>query len=223
MSDNMRIYNAVRTTPAEAKKTIKGGRLSGFTDINPQYRIERLTEQFGPCGIGWYYETNQKWTERVGDEVLCFVDISLYIKADGEWSKPIQGTGGSMIASKERNGLYASDEGYKMATTDALSVACKMIGIGADVYWQKGESNYSLPTPQEEPKQDAPKQDNQSRTERIKAVCEHHKISMKTFGEMYKSLQESGSIPQVASANLEEDDFNTMISLVHKGLERKSA
>ena len=50
---NKRIYDKVRQVPAEAKKTIAGGRLKGYTDINPQWRIEMLTDLFGPCGSGW--------------------------------------------------------------------------------------------------------------------------------------------------------------------------
>jgi len=141
----MRIYDAVSSTPAEAKKQIKGGRISGFTDINPMYRIRRLTEQFGPCGVGWYYTPDRKWTEQAGDEILCFVDISLYIKDGDNWSKPIAGTGGSTLLAKEIKGMRANDECYKMATTDAISVACKQLGIGADVYWEAGESKYNRP------------------------------------------------------------------------------
>ena len=144
---NMSIYDKLKVTPDNAKKTIKGGRISGFTDINPMYRIMRLTEMFGPCGIGWYYTVDRKWTEQAGEEILCFVDISLYIKVDGEWSKPIAGTGGNTLLAKETKGLRSSDECYKMATTDAISVACKQLGVGADVYWQGGESKYDIPEP----------------------------------------------------------------------------
>lgn len=35
MSDNMSLYNAVRTPPPEALKTIQAGRLKGMSDINP--------------------------------------------------------------------------------------------------------------------------------------------------------------------------------------------
>ena len=48
MSDNMRIYNAVREVPKEARKPITAGRLKGMTDINPMWRIKKLTELFGP-------------------------------------------------------------------------------------------------------------------------------------------------------------------------------
>ena len=68
--------------------------------------------------------------------------IELYVKYEGEWSWAIPGTGGSKLATKERNGVYVSDECYKMATTDALSVACKNLGIGADVYWKEGRTKY---------------------------------------------------------------------------------
>ena len=48
-----------------------------------------------------------------------------------------------MFVAKERNGLYTSDECYKMALTDAISVACKALGFGADVYWQADRTKYT--------------------------------------------------------------------------------
>ena len=149
----MEIYNRVRTVPREAKKPIKGGRISGMTDINPMWRIQVLTETFGMCGFGWKYEiTNKHLEQGANDEISGFVDINLYVKHEGEWSAPIPGTGGSSFVAKEKNGMYTSDEVYKMALTDALSVACKALGIGADVYWQEG-SKYTntAPEPTTEP------------------------------------------------------------------------
>ena len=143
--DNMKIYEAGKTVPAEAKKTISAGRLKGFTDINPMWRIRKLTEMFGPCGIGWYYTVEREWLEPTDTgEVAAFVRIHLYIKPEGqdEWSKPIVGVGGSAFVANEKNGPRMSDEAYKMAQTDALSVACKNLGIGATVYWDKGETKY---------------------------------------------------------------------------------
>lgn len=140
--ENLELYNKVREVPQDAKKTISAGRIKGFTDINPMWRIKCLTEQFGPCGIGWYYKTVEKWTETVGDETCAFVMIELYVLYDGKWSQPISGTGGSRLVTNERSGVYVSDECYKMATTDALSVACKNLGIGADVYWKEGKTKY---------------------------------------------------------------------------------
>lgn len=155
--DNMTIYNAVRAVPAEAQKTIKGGRLSGFTDINAMWRIQKLTETFGPCGVGWYYTIEREWMEHgANEEVAAFMDILLYYKHGEEWSKGIPGTGGSSFVAKERSGLYTSDECYKMALTDAISVAAKSIGMGADIYWEKGRTKYDAPPREEPPKPKEP-------------------------------------------------------------------
>lgn len=143
---NLDIYNASRAVPKEAQKPITAGRIKGFTDINPMWRIKQLTELFGPCGIGWYYEVTKQWIETAGDEMAAFANISLYIKHEGEWSKPIFGTGGSVFYVSERSGMRMSDEAYKMAATDALSVACKALGIGADVYWDRDVTKYSSGT-----------------------------------------------------------------------------
>ena len=150
--ENLEIYNAVRAVPADAQREIKGGRLSGKTDINPMWRLKALTEQFGPCGIGWKYTIEKQWLEPgANGEVSAFCDILLYFKASDGWSDGIPGTGGSAFIAKEKGGLYTSDECYKMALTDALSVACKALGVAADVYWQKDATKYTG-RPQEPPK-----------------------------------------------------------------------
>lgn len=144
MEKNLAIYNAVRQVPAEAKKVIGAGRLKGFTDINPMWRIKKLTEQFGTSGIGWYTEIVSTWLEdgNAGTKT-AHAHIKLYIKVDGEWSKPIEGIGGAAYITNEKQGAYVSDECYKMAYTDALSVACKALGIGADVYYEKDCTKYT--------------------------------------------------------------------------------
>jgi hypothetical protein len=132
---NMRIWDAVKRVPPESLKKITGGRLKGKSDINPQWRYRAMTEQFGICGIGWRYEIVRLWSETgPGGQVFAHSEIRVFVKIDGEWSEGIPGIGGSKLVDEEKAGLYANDEGYKMATTDALSVSLKMLGVGADVY-----------------------------------------------------------------------------------------
>lgn len=151
--DNLTIYNEVRNVPDSAKRRIEAGRLKGKTDINPMWRIKALTETFGPCGFGWEYVITDKRLEQgANGEIAAFLDIDLFVKADGVWSDAIPGTGGSAFVAKEKNGLYTSDECFKMALTDAISVACKALGFGADVYWEADRSKYDKP----ESKQEAP-------------------------------------------------------------------
>lgn len=147
--DNMSIWSALSTTPQEARKTIKGGRLNGFTDINPVWRFRILTEAFGACGIGWKYRVTDKQLETAENgEVKAFVSVELFIKIDGNWSDPIPGFGGSSFVSKERGGSYVNDECYKMALSDAIGTACKALGMSADIYLERGgRTKYTAPEP----------------------------------------------------------------------------
>lgn len=155
--NNLSIYEKLKTVPTEAQKPIAAGRLKGFTDINPMWRIKKLTETFGICGFGWKYLITKQWIELGGkDEKSAFVNIDLFVKIDEKWSEAIPGTGGSSFIASEKNGLYTSDECFKMALTDAISVACKSLGMGAEIYFQKDRSKYDNEenkTPVENPNQ----------------------------------------------------------------------
>ena len=163
---NLSIYERVRSVPKEAKKEIEAGRLKGKHDINPMWRIKALTEVFGPAGFGWYTEVVRTWTEASeSGEMAVFVDINLYVKKDGEWSKPIFGNGGNKLIANEKkyeNGQqvyipYLDDDAYKKAYTDAISVAAKALGVGADVYFEKDKGKYaSQAKPSAEEIQQAP-------------------------------------------------------------------
>lgn len=167
--DNMAIYEACRTAPANALRTIEAGRLKGKSDINPMWRIKTLTEQFGPCGIGWKYVITKQWTEQGGNgETAAFINIDLFIKYNGEWSEAIPGTGGSSFVAIESKGIYVNDECFKMALTDAISVSCKALGVAADVYWNCDDPKYNKITPQA-PQQTKPQQNAHSQNGTDKA------------------------------------------------------
>ena len=133
--NNLSIWLDLKSPPREALKLISGGRLKGMTDINPQWRFLAMTSHFGPCGTGWKYSIEKTWREDgANGEVMCFALINLYYKNGDLWSEPIPGIGGSTLIDKEAGGLHSCDEGYKMAITDALSVAFKALGVAADIY-----------------------------------------------------------------------------------------
>lgn len=172
MEENMKIFNSVKKVPQEAKKLITGGRLKGMIDIKPMWRIEKLTEMFGPCGIGWKTKIlNKEIIDVSNGEKIVTIDIQLFIKQNGEWSEPIEGIGGNKLIAKESNGLYNSDEAFKMAYTDALSVACKSLGMGAEVYW--GDSKY----PTEKTKSPEAKIDLKEKIKGFKTWIETNNVS----------------------------------------------
>jgi len=172
--DNLAIYEKAREVPKTALKQIYGGRLKGMSDINPMFRIKRITEIFGPCGFGWKYEIVEKRFETQGQEVKCFIQINLYVKWNGEWSEPIPGVGGAGFVDREKSGLFVNDEAEKMALTDALGVAMKALGVAADVYWDKDgkaintDSKYAYDTIQQQAAQPQPKQPKPSQPQPAK-------------------------------------------------------
>ena len=154
--DNMTLYNKWRSVPEEACKKITAGKLKDFTDINPMWRLKMLTETFGPCGFGWYIEDSSYWKEDLGaNEIAAFCQVKLKVKhpETGEWSAPIIGIGGSKLAGKGK-GDGIDDEAYKMAFTDAISIACKNLGMAADIYYAKDRTKYNTYV---EPSKNAPK------------------------------------------------------------------
>lgn len=129
-------YMSLSEVPTDATKKIQAGKLKGKSDINPQWRYEAMTEVFGLCGEGWKFEitnTIQVPVPATG-ELMIFVFLNLYIKGPDGWSAPIPGSGGDFLIVKDKNGIHGNDEGYKMATTDALGTAAKMVGVAASVY-----------------------------------------------------------------------------------------
>lgn len=175
------LWQQLENTPKEAQKEIGAGRLKGFTDINPMWRLKRLTEVFGPCGIGWKYQIVNAYTiPGANDEVAAFVDILLYYKQDGEWSDGVPGLGGSMFVAKEKNGMHTSDECFKMALSDAIGTACKALGMSADIYFSKDRSKYTTA-------EDAPQQKMETVQDAASFVITFGKHSGKTLGELFKT------------------------------------
>lgn len=134
-NDNLNVWNLVKQTPNDFLKKIEYGYLKGKSDINPQWRLMAMTQAFGVVGHGWTYRIVRTWSETGADgQVMAFSEVAVKTKINGEWGEEFFGTGGSTIVELAKGILKSNDEGYKMATTDALSVAFKAVGVAADIY-----------------------------------------------------------------------------------------
>ena len=144
--DRMTLWNAMATPPESALSEITGGRLGGMTDIKPQWRIQIMTEQFGPCGTGWGYEIEKAWTEPGPDgQTFALVLVQVWYKG-GEQTTP--GVGGAMLVDMEKAGLHCDDDAFKKALTDGIGVALRALGVAADVYLGKAKGgHYTQPSP----------------------------------------------------------------------------
>ena len=184
------------------------------------WRIKTLTEQFGPCGIGWYYEVLSERAEEHGDMTMAIVDLNLYIKVDGEWSKPIFGTGGNSLLKTTKSGQRTSDEGYKMALTDALSVACKALGIGADVYFGADKTKYTqyaaaASEPSEKPMELMPVEKFDSK-KAINAWCKHNGLKMSDFGAFRTALIKAEIVEDIPSDQMTAQQVNILCKAIEK-------
>lgn len=177
--DNMQIYNEARVCPTNAQRTIQAGKLKGKTDINPMWRIKKLTEMFGACGVGWKTENETFWTTpSANGEVVAWCSLQLRYKGgDSCWSEPVFGIGGSMLVDTQRGNLSSNDDAYKMAYTDAISVACKALGFAADIYWEADRTKYS----RDDQPDDAPPAPEPVRCSR----CAERIIPINFKGELY--------------------------------------
>ena len=227
---NMRIYDAVRAVPPEAIKPITAGRLKGKSDINPMWRIKVLTEQFGPCGEGWYTDGVRYWTviQEKSLEMAVFCELQLHTKGEKGWSAPIYGIGGNTVSAAEKNGLYLDDEAYKKAYTDALSVACKALGIGADVYWQSDRTKYSGVT-EPDTRQPAAVQPAQQPAQQpasvqfdYRAALTQYKQARNLTSEQFADLRNAcivcGAAPDMRSADMTQRDWETLFRAIDERL-----
>ena len=225
---NMRIYDAVRSVPPEAIKPITAGRLKGKSDINPMWRIKVLTEQFGPCGEGWYTEGVRYWTviQEKSLETAVFCELQLHYKGENGWSAPIYGIGGNTVIAAEKNGLYLDDEAYKKAYTDALSVACKALGIGADVYWQSDRTKYSGVTEQgqdtRQPAAVQPMQQPAAVQFDYRAALVQYKQERNLTSEQFADLRNAcivcGAAPDMRSADMAQRDWEALFRAIDERL-----
>lgn len=202
LQKNVRFYHKFMTTPKDAQKSFNNGRFSG-TDINPMWRIKILTEVFGPSGFGWwtqniryeFVEANitppDAKQEQKETSVFCELELVVKDPETGEISQPIYGVGGNTYIAWGKYGPRASDEAKKMAYTDALSIACKSLGIGHDIWYSNDRTKYTMGNadPQPEPVKAAKK----TAEKQEEAPAEHTVDTAAIIDEIAKKLDEIGS------------------------------
>lgn len=133
MTDNLTIWNALgKTDPAHTKGFNRAGGFKG-TAVKPMWTLKRLTEHFGPAGVGWgVFEPRFELVHSQEGEVLVFCTVSAW---HGKPQNVIWGVGGDKAVTKRNDGkMFHDDEAFKKAFTDAVGNAFKTIGVAADIH-----------------------------------------------------------------------------------------
>lgn len=131
MSDNLRIWSQVeKTDPTHTKGFKRAGGFSG-TALKPMWVWKRLTEEFGPMGLGWGCGQPTFEVVQTQTEILVYCTVSAW---HGSPENVLWGVGGDKVLTVNKYGPASDDEAFKKAFTDALMNAFKFIGVGADIH-----------------------------------------------------------------------------------------
>lgn len=133
---NMQIWSQVCETDPAFTKSFTRGTFKG-TDVNPAWRMKRLTEVFGPAGTGWGYDIKERWVDNWPgmQAACCYVRLSLWYVLDGERRETPEQIGGTVVD-------FAPDECWKMSITDAVGKCAMSIGLAADIYLGLFDTKY---------------------------------------------------------------------------------
>lgn len=126
-----------KTDPAHTKSFQRAGGFKG-TAIKPMWSYRRMTEEYGPCGVGWGVGEPTFKIIEAGDEILVYCIASVW---HGSRENIVFGVGGDKAVAKFSSGIKTDDEALKKAFTDGVTNALKMIGVGADVHMGLFEDN----------------------------------------------------------------------------------
>jgi hypothetical protein len=131
--DHLRLWNRLkRTDPRATKPFTRSGGFRG-TQIDPAWRLQMMTEAFGPVGQGWGYD-QLEWTVQ---DRMVFTCLRVWYRDPDTGEQHFTGPqwGGTELMRRRRDGTEEpNDEAFKMSVTDALGKCLLQLGLAADVH-----------------------------------------------------------------------------------------
>jgi hypothetical protein len=147
------IWNCLEKTDKKFTKDFGTDKSFRGTAINPAYVQAKLTQTFGPCGIGWKFvleheEYREGHKLKSGD--TCVVHIirgHLEYFWEGEWRSTGPQYGQTTFVGENKWGSFTDDEAPKKSCTDALTKACVSLGMSYDIFSGQWDSNKYIHKP----------------------------------------------------------------------------
>lgn len=131
--DNMKLWQSVCVTDPKAVKPITGKQYKGNSP-KPYWVIQRATEVFGPCGLGWGVQILSERFERFGDEALHIAHVKVWYMQDGKRGE-IEQMGQTRAAYISAAGKHIVDEDApKKSATDGMVKCLSMLGFAGDIF-----------------------------------------------------------------------------------------
>lgn len=133
--ENKKLWDEIKVTDPCSVKPITGKAYKGNSP-KPYWLIERMTDTFGPVGIGWGVIVKSERFERMSDtDVLHVAVVSVWYVRDGVRSDTFDQMGGTKAAYMTSSGkLMIDDDAGKKSVTDGMVKCMSMIGLCADIF-----------------------------------------------------------------------------------------
>lgn len=138
MSDNLAIWRALERTDPKHVKEITGKSYKGNSP-RPHWVIFKLTERFGPVGLGFGWRVLREEyidgaPQQDGRERTHECRIEFWWRDGGERNS-VESYGATKALYKTNKGFWVSDEdAAKKSLTDAITKAASWLGIAADIF-----------------------------------------------------------------------------------------
>jgi hypothetical protein len=138
---NLDLWDSLSVTDPKYTKNFDRRGFKG-TAISPAYVARRLTEAFGPCGVGWRFVLeDERYVEghtlSSGDKsVIHVVRGHLDYKLSGEtdWRSTGPQFGHTEFVGQNKNGVFTDDEAQKKSISDAQGKLAVLLGVSADIH-----------------------------------------------------------------------------------------
>ncbi len=125
---NLDLWDKVKSTdPAYVKQVNMRG---GFSSIAPQYQIQCATDQFGPYGKGWGFEScDFDYSQLAATRLVLVSAVFFYVIGDKRHTFPINNSW-PVMSKKD----VVDDDFAKKAETNTMSKALSKLGFSADIF-----------------------------------------------------------------------------------------
>jgi hypothetical protein len=134
MTDNLALWNRAFITDPAAVKEITGKQYRGNSP-KPYWIVQRLTEEFGPVGIGWGFTILTERMEHLTPaEVLHIACVRFWYVLDGKRGELEQIGQTKAMYTTNAGKTMIDEDAPKKSVTDALVKCASYLGFAGDIF-----------------------------------------------------------------------------------------
>lgn len=221
-AEHLALWKSVEKTDPKFVKAITGKAYQGSSP-SPHWVKMKLTEAFGPAGIGWGVKVLSEDVRQIGTDTMHYLRIQLWYVHEGKRGE-IEAFGGTPLGGVRKSGqAYADEDAPKKSMTDAMVKAASDIGFCADIFLGRwDDSKYVAQRAEEQQAQNAGAAivDKQGLASEVTAMVEQLNTCETTAGLAGLRAVAAGLRPKLKDADMGDaiGGLGTAISAAAKRL-----